>query len=384
VGGGKPVAILDERLQLKPKPLEYVSPSLVSILSNCFLQAVFHTVPLFRNVVFRGPKARLGSACHAFLERIMKHELTDIPEADQQSELERLWSEEVSKEEELVRSSPLERHFGSAKRWPGYAVQRAQVMRKAQELLGSYRRAGEKRGRTESERFYNAYSGRLRGRADAVFSWGQRTEIRDYKTGNIYEEDAFGQMALKSRYRQQILLYAAMHHDQTGVWPVFGHVVPLTGDTVSIAIDPDEARREVETALGLLEEFNARVEQQDSPESLASPSQDVCRFCSYRALCEPFWQCVTRDWDWSRSVAIEGFVLQVHGDSAGDWTISTKVERGNTEDGVYRIRGYREVALDKGQRVRAINLMRTKEESFLLLVTEYTEIWPRSLRELLL
>lgn len=363
------------------RPLEHISPTSVFIMENCFLQKCFDVDPCYRDRTFRGPKARLGSVCHEILARVTRGELAGVAKPQRRPKLAEMWKEEVAKEEELLRSSPVESHFGPALRWPGYAIQRARVTRKAQNLSERLHPARSGAGRIWPEKSYQAYQGRLRGRVDLVYSSGGRTEIGDYKTGDIYEtrgdEDP---PVLKSHYRRQLLLYAAMHHDSTGHWPVAGHIIPLTGDRATVRISPAEAQREVEAALGLLDRFNTEVTRAHSPELLASPSQHACRPCSYKAFCEPFWTCISPDWDWEQSVAIEGVALRIHGSVAREWTIEARVEHGNLAAGVYNIRGNRRARLRSGQQGRIVNLMRDEvRERSTLVLTDYTELWTTSM-----
>jgi len=367
-------------LGLKPKPLEYVSPSRVAKLEACFLQVVFDATPRYRGKKFLGPRARLGAACHALLARITRGELAGIPRAEWRSKLEHLWNEEIAEEERLSQESPLEEHFGPARRWPGYAIQKARAMRKAQVILERRLQARSWTGRTWAERSYQAYQGRLRGRADVVYWSGEYAEIQDYKTGSIYERQEQGDNVLKSHYRKQILLYAAMRHDSTGIWPASGHIVSLTGDRESVDIDPAESEREVEVALELLERFNAQVSREHNSYALTSPSPEACRFCGYKAYCEPFWIRVSSDWGCSKNVAVDGLVIGVLTHVMADWTIQIQVRRGNVHQGVYQVCGSRRVELEEGQRLRAINLMHGEtEEPTVLVATDYTELWTESL-----
>ncbi len=363
------------------RPLEYVSPSRVAALEACFLQAAFGADPAYRKLIFRGPRGLLGAACHALLERVWKGELASEPEGGRRQGLERIWGEEVARAEEAAQhpSAPT-RHLGPARRWPGYALQRARVLRRAEALLGRRRTVG--RGGDSgafSERGYRAYGGRMRGRADLVRSVQGRVEIEDYKTGEIYEEAEIGgaQALLKPRLRRQLLLYAAMHHSETGEWPRSGHIVPLAGERASIEVDPYEAAQEAEAALELLDRFNAQVARGQGSGSLASPSEDACRLCSFKAFCEPFWMQVSASWTWGGvSATIEGVVLQANIGGTGNWTAKVRVERGNVERGTYTVRGSRDIGLGRGERLRAVNLLlKEAEGSPTLVVTSYTELW---------
>jgi hypothetical protein len=286
-----------------------------------------------------------------------------------------LWKEEIAEQEASAADSALEKHFGPAPGWPGYNIQKIRVINRAQKILERRGKAGGAKGSIQAEKYYRAYEGRLRGRADVVRSVGERTEIEDYKTGGIYDEQD-GTTILKSRYRSQLLLYAAMHHSTEGHWPVAGHVLPMIGEKASVCIDPAEAEQEAQNALGLLEDFNARATQGATPEQLAAPSPEACRYCSYRAHCEPFWMHVSPDWDWSRSVSIKGVVLQVNTNAPGDWMAEVEVTGGNIGSGVYEMRGSRPHTLRRNQDLRAINLMSSqRQEHPALIVTGYTELW---------
>ena len=101
------------------RALAYVTPSRVFALEACFLRAAFDADPRHAGGVFRGPKARLGSATHALLERVSKHELDDVPAGERRRRLREVWEEETGKQGDEVRDSEVERHLGPPERWPG-------------------------------------------------------------------------------------------------------------------------------------------------------------------------------------------------------------------------------------------------------------------------
>lgn len=344
---------------LQLRPLEYATPSRLHVLESCFLQMAFDMDPVFCSQQFRGPKARLGAVCHEFFAAVARGRLANIPQDGWRHELEHLWNEEVVKEERVLLGSPLESHFGPARRWPGYAINKARAMRKARDLLEYRQHITQNNGRTIrswAERPYRAYQGKLRGRADAVYVVDNQTKIQELKTGGIYDEVRNGKKILKPYYRRQLLLYAAMHYDTTGDWPVLGCVVSLAGDTSCIDIEPAEANKEVATALGLLERYNDSVAQAQAPILLATPSQEGCRWCAYKVHCEPFWTNVSLYWHWPGSVVIEGIILAIQGMIARDYTITIRASRGNIPEGIHKIQGHRQIGLQEGQEVRFTNL----------------------------
>lgn len=359
------------------RPLPYVTPSRVFTLETCFLRAAFDADPRRAAAVFRGPKARLGSASHALLERVSKHELDGVPATERRRRLRELWEEEAGKEGGAARCSELEKHLGPPERWPGYNIQKARAVAAAVRLLERRDKAtGGPGGSARAERFYSAYGGRLRGRADSVYSRGSHTGIEDYKTGAIYDEVPGAGLALKPRFRRQLLLYAAMHHDETGEWPATGSVVPLVGPKDTFDIDPVEAEREARAALAAIDAYNERA---GTPgirhESLAAPAPEACCVCDHKLSCEAFWHRAAPEWEWPGGEAIQGTVLRVESGGAGSWRGQVEVRGGTLENGVYGISGSRQVALEEGQRFRATGLrMAGRQESFSLVVTDYTVI----------
>jgi RecB family exonuclease len=357
--------------------LEYVSPSDIVSLETCFLQTAFSKDSDFRNRAYRGPRARLGSACHRLLERVAKGEMSGVPETEWRPVLKELWDREVSEQERELRAAPLESHYGSAARWPGYAIRKAQTLVKAQEILLRRQRAVGRSGCFQAERWYDAYGGKLKGRADAVYSSEGRTEVADYKTGSIYEPAEGGELALKQVYKRQVLLYAAMHHWETGEWPTAAYIIPVEGERHRVTIDAAEAEREADHAIGLLDEYNDSVERLRSTQDLAKPSQEACRWCSYKAFCEPFRAQVSPEWEWSSNLSAEGTVLRSRAGTVGEWTIDMNVLRGNFGKGEYTIRGSRRITLEEGQALRIINLKAVGEQSAYTIM-DYTELWDRS------
>lgn len=362
---------------IKIRPLQYVTPSRVFALEECFLRVAFDADPRHAASVFRGPKARLGSASHALLERVSKHELDNIPAGERRRRLREVWEEEAGKEGEAAHDSELERHFGPPERWPGYNIQKARAVAAAARILERREKAiGGPEGSARAERFYSAYGGRLRGRADAVYSRGAYIEIEDYKTGDIHDEVPGVGSVLKPRFRRQILLYAAMHHDETGEWPAAGSVVPLSGSREGFRIEPTEAEREARTALRLMDIYNERARTPViRKESLATPAPAACRFCDYKMYCEAFWDWISPEGEWAGGEAVQGTVLWLTSGDMNSWRGEVEVSGGTLEKGIYGISGIRQVLLEEGQKFRTTNLRTVQgQESLSLRVTDYTVI----------
>ncbi|MSP12367.1 MAG: hypothetical protein EXR62_05350 [Chloroflexi bacterium] len=364
---------------LKKLPLEYVSPSQISTLETCFLQTAFGTAPWYRSHTFVGPKARLGRVCHTLLEKVLKGELDHTDRVEWRTELVKSWDSLVKQEEKAVQSSQLEGHLGPAQRWPGYSMLRARILAIGHELLG-HRQSGSVGGGTfRSEVWFSAYGGKLHGRADVVRISPSGVELEDYKTGEVYEQADNLSQIVKPQYLRQLLLYAAMYHDTAGEWPVRAYLVPLTGGKISITIDPAEAEGEAQKALISLSAYNKSIAAAPAMELLASPSAASCRFCAYKAFCEPFWSDASASWEWQSSIALEGVVLSSRLSQIGEFLLEVQAHRGSVVNGVYKISGIRTLNLEVGEYVRLLNLYPNQSGGEReLRITDYTEIWRQS------
>ena len=306
-----------------------------------------------------------------------KHELDGVPASERRRQLRELWENEARKQGDAARNSEAEKHFGPPERWPGYNIQKVRAVSAAAKLLERRDKAIERlKDGARAERFYSAYGGRLRGRADAVYSRDGRTEIEDYKTGAIYDEVPGVGQTLKARFRRQLLLYAAMHHDETGEWPAAGAVVPLSGPKERFPIDPLEAEQEARVALETMASYNELVRAPGArPESLASPTPSACGYCSHKLTCAPFWYRASPEWAWTSGEAVRGTALRIARGSTGSWHGEVEVRGGTLEKGVYGIEGSNPVPLAEKEQFMAINVKIAKGlETPSLAVTDYTTI----------
>lgn len=359
------------------QPLEYITPSIIAALSNCFLQAAFRANTTY--TTFQPPAVRLGTVCHALLERVASGALVGLRPDSWQDGLEGIWQEEISKQESALLDSEQEKHFGRAETWPKYALQKARVFLRAEKLLTyQYERIqrGQQHSRSTSERPYEAYDGRLRGRADVVYESSQGVELVDYKTGKIYDEDETGDSTIKELYRQQLYLYAAMHRDCTNVWPVLGHIVPLTGQPVTIDIDPLEAERIVQSAMRQMEQFNERISQVKQYTELATPSIASCCYCSYKVYCPSFWQYSFEPSTWGSTAHLDVVVREISQQPRGASTLLLQIIGGTLPNGECICYISRSVNFVEGQRAKFINVQVEERKTIpVLRVHDHTVIY---------
>lgn len=301
------------------KPIARISPSMAARLQRCALEAIYSSNTSTGLPAISGPAARIGTACHRVLEAIANG---DIPAtANWETAFQDLWASILRVQEHEALNSPYERHVGPAGRWRNVGIQRARLKRLAYQLWNAQQ---EYDVTPSAERRYEAFHGHLVGIADVVRETPAGIVIEDYKTGTIRDVDEeTGTTTIRASYRQQMLLYAAMHHDVHGVWPIRGRLIPLEGDPVDVPIAPDEASQLVSDILQRAEKANTLLTQGIPLEQIGQPSPDTCRYCVYQAPCPAFWAAVDHTWAWEIH-AIEGDILRT--DSRADGTVVATIQ----------------------------------------------------------
>jgi RecB family exonuclease len=303
--------------------------------------------------------------------------------------LSRAWDKEMAAHAAQARSSLNNQHLTLPARWPYYEIKRARALRFARRIVLQVNASSSPRQRppprkddpeSGSEHWYTGFDGRLNGRADRTLVRDGELIIIDYKTGKIAEVGEFGADEIRPAYRRQLLLYAALHHDETGAWPAFGELVPLDGEAIQVEIDKDEAIALVEETLKLLDEYNSAVDAGAFPHS--NPSPDNCTYCPFQGMCDAYWSNVQPAWARPRSASIAGIVAGIHGQAGSANTIQIETQSGNQPQGQYELRqltAQRFIDLDHitvGVHIRAVRANTEGDRASSVLVpTEITELW---------
>lgn len=278
--------------------------------------------PRFTSQLPSTQAARLGTACHEVLALAGAGQLPDADDPKWDTAFECTWQAAIAKQQERARANPFDAHWPPAEKWHYYSMRKVATRHLARRLSS---RAGTAGSQTLQEAPRSAYDGRLRGRPD-VIRRGRRHEIEDYKTGSLTDPTS-GE--LRPAYRQQVLLYAVLEHAGTGSWPERATLIPLEGDPISLAIDPEEAEAAGERAVAGLAAYNGAVEAGTPPIRLASPSPSTCRFCPYAIRCPGFWKAADESWGGEGIVALAGVTAEAHAAERGNMTVRVDVEAGS-------------------------------------------------------
>src|SRR5206468_9685543 len=96
-------------------------------------------------------------------------------------------------------------------------------------------------------------------------------------------------------YQTQVMLYAALYAESTGVWPVEAEVIPVLGTRQEVAIEPERCRTllsEARLALVLLNQTIGELSEHEAKleHALAKPAAATCAQCSFRPGCRAYRQ----------------------------------------------------------------------------------------------
>lgn len=282
-------------LEFSPKvsPVPSISPSRFLSMQRCSLREVLaasRATPLLPNA----PATRLGTVAHRLLEEAGKGKLSGAA----RTIAGKRWEELVAAAERSMLASWIERHLVPLSRSVAdYEVRKLQAVESALKVAAESAKQANALGSLPVhcgfEMQVASADGLVRGQIDAVVaSSGSGAIIRDYKSGAIME-DLGSAPVVKSSYRIQMMLYAALYAETTGHWPALLEIVPLKGSAQGIPFDQAGCSGLLDQAKDTLRRINAIIastkhSQEALQKALAAPSKDNCSFCPYRPGCLPY------------------------------------------------------------------------------------------------
>jgi hypothetical protein len=328
-----------------------VSPSLNEILRMCFLRAAFQADDQFSDVRSLSTAAALGTVSHHLLQAAIDGEFRCKKEEEIYSLVEQRWSQLVE-----IESNNLQlRSLGQVPvplKWPKYSVRKATACRLAFRLACTHMRASiagqAKTSQTKTEALFHGYDGKLFGRVDFIRTTNLGIELIDYKSGLIYERNTNGEMNshLLGSYERQVLLYAALVHENEGQWPTKVIVESVIDGPHQVDVTPEAAEKTVEEALNLLNEYNR---QAVAGNINGTPNEVACNWCEFKALCLDFLTSTDISWSLASTTAI-GTVLNVQ--TKPPTFISMKISGGNLQKTSSILRG---IPVDEAKRIENID-----------------------------
>lgn len=319
--------------QIHLAPIEAVSPSLAESILLCPLQGGLSRERRLSCFVLGNPKGWLGNAYHEVLGRFT----AALPsEGDLNVSIDALWKSAVERQHGRMKQHPLDRRFGEPVTWPGYNLAYASLHARIREMHEGriVRHARPELRGPETGALYEkelrAFGGRLLGRPDVVHGG----EIRDYKTGNVFESrDGSDVQVVKDSCKRQLQIYGYLVKENLGMWPSRGVLLPMSGGRIEVELDPESCTRVATEAVSLLDIYNEGISAKD-PEQMASPSLGSCKWCQFKILCPVFWEAANPEWSGLLDgSAVECIVLEeprrIHGGEA--YSISMEILGGSEQ-----------------------------------------------------
>jgi RecB family exonuclease len=304
---------VEPRRQWPPrgKPRPPFGPTAIEIMRSCPLRLFFeHSRGYEPRVSFDG---RIGIAFHRTLESLTKSppsgakgEVAEAVRRRFQRELATQEAEADQRPRELGLPRNRERIHKALEALLLMAQQLGQTQLRSRRSTACSESVADSARDVEVEVEVDVMGagGLLRGRIDRVEHQPGGVHLFDYKSA--LRDD------IPERYERQVQLYAAMWFETRGAWPARALLVyPLTGSSHEVSVAPVACQATIDETVNLIR----TVEEASEPGALATPG-DVCRVCSFRPWCQPFW-------DWQRSepnhmvalvrsgLGIEGVVREV-------------------------------------------------------------------------
>jgi ATP-dependent exoDNAse (exonuclease V) beta subunit len=253
-----------------------------------FLLAKTSEAQALKGTTSSGGAAAVGTIVHGMLEQAVAADLS-TPVA-----FETAWQKLLTQQEARLLKDGSAHIVPLAFRARGYAVTKL--------LLYWYLAARPIPAPTQSgtglpfgtEQRLTDLSGCISGIVDLIRLGTSGPEIVDYKTGPIFQLNTEAEAEIKPAYVQQLQLYAALLHENTGHWPTRLLLADLAGNEHEVSFTESTCLHLLDEARQLLAQMKTAVAA-GNPESLAVPGVTQCHFCQVSSLCRPFESWLAQD-----------------------------------------------------------------------------------------
>jgi hypothetical protein len=272
-----------------------VSPTLGESLKACRLQVAYRLDDRFVGYRRGSTAAALGIASHELLELASHGAFRGLSGAELKEALERRWDELVARQVEALSEAWPFGQIPDPTRWPGYELTHTRLISSLSAELSHASPPTESggRARVEAELWLEDDAKVIGGRVDRVEHTPQGTRIIDLKSGWTVRE-------LTDAQRRQLLIYAYLWHEHAQEWPVEAAIQHPDGTRLAVEVTPEAALAAVEELRANREAFNDAARRGIEPSELASPENETCARCAFKATCPYFFGQASAEWEWYR------------------------------------------------------------------------------------
>lgn len=293
-----------------PSAINLWSPSSYNLLSRCPLSLAYDHDEGARSKYRRSSTfTALGSIAHELTERVSRHDFDLVPLDELKIELGNAWDEKTAKEFDSLIEQWSPAVPPQPRDWPFYATVKAKTLTRLKNDVINYRErlengAAANAALVEIEMKDNSLG--LAGRADRIERHGEKVSIVDLKSGANVD-------GISDDNRRQLLLYAHLYRKVHGVTPESIVVMNSGGKRFEERIEPTAIDAVINTFKTTTTEFNTAVGAGKNLIELATPSEQSCRWCSYRVTCPRYWSAIEVDWNVND---LAGTIISKQGDVA--------------------------------------------------------------------
>lgn len=233
-----------------------------------------------------GGAGPLGTIIHGVLETAHRTGINDS------AAFELAWKRQLKAQEASLVKRNQQHLVPLAYRAKNYAVRKLMLRWLVLGIQPEQHTIGQHEGRVPlgPEQRLTDITGRISGIADLIRQGSSGAlEILDYKTGRIFSESGRENAPdiLKEEYTLQLRLYAALLHEQAGMWPERLLLVDLAGGEHQVSFSHEQCADLIQDARNLYQQVNAAVSVGRAAD-LARPSLSLCAACRMQHLCEPY------------------------------------------------------------------------------------------------
>jgi len=225
----------------------------------------------------------LGSILHLLIEEIDSGRFDTIADDAIDSQITERWKQLVADAHNQISRQTQLGIVPPADRWPFYVLKCARAISRAR-LRRMHRSNSTINASPEIELTLESRALRIRGRVDRVEFSGDLVRIVDHKSSTRPSG------TIPHQYELQLLIYCLLYESVHGVQPRSAAIEWLGGERESIPVTTERlagVRHQIETA-------RSHLESNQAPRGI--PSQEVCRYCHYRPVCDQYITIERSDW----------------------------------------------------------------------------------------
>lgn len=247
--------------------------------------------------------AAIGNAAHDLTAQVHSGDFDAAPDAEIDSLIQRGWEVAVGSQRAELEVRAGAGRVPPPQRWRGYRIAEASLtIFLANEVRR--RKSGEAAQVVAVEEWLESHDGLFGGRVDLVTRDHSGDHIIDLKSGALPDE------GLSQSHLDQLSLYAYLWDESTGVFPQDVAVQHIDGSLRVQPLDRSHVERLCQELTAARDRVNRAIGRQASSDELANPSERICRWCTARATCEPFWGAIVDGWTTHRA-CLRGTVVAV-------------------------------------------------------------------------